>query len=473
MTPWLVAVAHAQTARFDGQLFRPSPDALGTTWVEDTHVDPDGYATGRVFLHSAVAPVRWRGADGETERLVSGQAGLDLAGAWTFRGLRLGASLPVYAYTGGERAADEPGIGDLAVDLKGRLLDRDAAAVGLSLLGRMNLPTASIEVPLGSTGIGWELMAVVDREWDAFTFAANLGTRGVPRTVVDDLVWNDAVFARFGVAYAVRPDVGISSELGLQTNWASGRNPAGTPVEWMGGGWARVQDDLSLRAGLSAGLSRSPGAPLARFVLGVGYEPERYPDHDFDGVVDRDDWCRGEPEDVDGFEDADGCLDRSVTVRLVARADDGTTVDAAFVLDGPEHVTADADDPYVTLHPGAYTATVTAAGIRPAAVALTVPLEPGAVLEVPVTAERGAVRVFAVDAAGRPVDAEVRVSGGDPLAADGEPIAVGVGEHALVVSADGYTAQALSVRVGHGELREVAVVLVASEPPPDARLGRR
>jgi hypothetical protein len=473
MIPWLVASAHAQTARFDGQLFRPSPDALGTTWVEDTHTGPDGYATGRVFLHSAVAPVRWRGADGETDRLVSGQAGLDLAGAWYYRGLRLGASLPVYAYTGGELAPDQPGLGDLAVDLKGRLLDRDEDVVGLSLLARMSLPTASIEVPLGSTGIGWELMAVVDRQWDDFTFAANLGTRGVPRAAYEDLVWNDAVFARLGVGYALRPDVGVSGELAMQTNWASGRNPAGTPVELLGGGWGRLRDDLTLRGGLSTGLSRSPGAPLARFVLGMGYEPDAYPDRDLDGVVDRDDWCPHEPEDPDGFEDTDGCLDRSVTVRLEAVAEDGATAPAVFVLAGPEHATADANDPYVTVHPGTYTATITAPGFRPTAVELVVPLEPGAVLSVPVVADEGAVRIFAVDASGRPVDAEVRISGGPAVAADGSPVEVSVGEHAVVVSAKGYEAQALSVTVAHGEVREIPVVLKPAPRETDDRLGRR
>lgn len=470
MYVWLAA-AHAQS-RFDGQLFRPSPDALGTTWVEDTHVGPDGFATGRVFLHSAVAPVRWKGADGDVDRLVSGQVGLDLAGAWYYRGLRLGGSLPVYGWTGGDFARSEPGLGDLALDLKGRLLDRDDDVIGLALMGRMLLPTASVEVPLGSTGIGWELQAIADRQWDDFTFALNLGTRGVPRSTFDDLVWNDAVFARGAVGYALVEDAGVSGELSMQTNWASARNPAGTPVELLGGGWGDLTDDLTLRGGVSVGLSRSPGAPLARLVVGMGYEPDMYPDLDFDGVVDRDDWCRGEPEDRDGFEDTDGCLDRSVTVRLEATAADGATADAAFVLDGPEHVVVDSDDPYVTLHPGVYTVTVTANGFKPAAVELNVPLEPGAVLTVPVTAELGRLRVFAVDTAGRPVDADVRVSGGPVLAADGEPVEVSVGEHAVVVSARGYEAQAVTVEVGHGELREIPVVL-RPLPTTDDRLGRR
>jgi hypothetical protein len=474
MLVWLVASAHAQSTRFDGQLFRPSADAQNTTWVEDTHTAPDGYATGRVFLHSAVAPVRYQGTDGETDRLVSGQVGLDLAGAWYYKGLRMGASLPVYAWTGGDFAASEPGLGDLAVDLKGNLLDRDDNVVGLALLGRMMLPTASVEVPLGSTGIGWELTAVADRQWDDFTFAANLGTRGVPRTTFEDLVWNDSVFARLGVGYAVNADVGVSGELGMQTNWASGRNPAGTPVELLGGGWGRLNQELLVRGGLSMGLSRSPGAPLARLVAGMSYEPDMYPDHDVDGIVDRDDWCRDEPEDLDGFEDADGCLDRSVTVRLEALTADGSQVPAAVVLDGPEHVVVSADDPYVTLHPGTYTATVTANGVAPSAQELVVPLEPGAVLQLPVVALEGTLRVFAVDLAGNPVDARITLSG-VALDADAGPVEVPIGEHALVVSARGYEAVALSVVVDHGSVREIPVVLRPAGPPPgtDERLGRR
>lgn len=38
-------------------------------------------------------------------------------------------------------------------------------------------------------------------------------------------------------------------------------------------------------------------------------EREEYHDHDQDGVLDRDDQCPAAPEDLDGFEDANGCPD--------------------------------------------------------------------------------------------------------------------------------------------------------------------
>ncbi|MCA9492443.1 MAG: hypothetical protein KC621_21065 [Myxococcales bacterium] len=476
------AAAHAQDVRFDGQLFRPSADATRTLWVEDTHAAPDGYGTARAYVQGALAPVRWTGEDGQTDRLVSGLVGTDVLGAFSWGGLRLGAHLPVYAWTGGALDADQPGLGDLALDLKGHLIDRDRAPVGLSLMGRLMLPTASVEVPLGSSGIGWELTAVVDQEVDRFLVAANLGTRGLPRATFQDMVWDDQVFGRIGAGYAFLDGAGASLELAAQTNWASGRNPAGTAAELMGGGFGRVREDVLLRGGVSVGLSRSPGAPIGRLVVGASFEPDAYPDRDADGIVDRDDWCPDEPEDPDGFEDADGCLDRSTTARLALVAPDGSPVEGVIELDGPERVTLAPGDEVVTLHPGTYHATVTASGFETWSGDLDLGFDQARTIQVPLLPHAGSVSVWAVDPDGEPVVATVSVSGAPSVAADGNPIEVLAGEHGLVITAPGFAAVATSVDVGFGESRELPVVLVPSasddeapEPPvsPDTRVGSR
>jgi hypothetical protein len=50
------------------------------------------------------------------------------------------------------------------------------------------------------------------------------------------------------------------------------------------------------------------GTPRVRFELGIRYAPEGR-DTDADGVIDRDDSCADALEDVDGFQDRDGCPD--------------------------------------------------------------------------------------------------------------------------------------------------------------------
>ncbi len=479
----IAAVASAQDVRFDGQLFRPSATSEQTLWVEDSSAGPDGYGTARAFVQGALAPVRWTGADGETDRLVSGLVGTDLTGALWWSGLRFGAHLPVYAWTGGELVADQPGLGDLSLHVGGRLLDRERAPVGAAVLGKLLLPTASVEVPLGATATGWELTGIVDRRLGDVLVAANLGTRGVPRATFEDLVWDDQVFARIGAGYTLRDGLGTSLELGAQTNWSSGRNPAGTAAELMGGGWGRIREDLVLRGGVSVGLSRSPGAPISRLVVGLGFEPDPRPDRDADGIVDRTDWCPDEPEDPDQFEDGDGCLDPSTTVRVALRAPDGTAVDGVVELDGPESAVAEPGDPVITLHPGIYRAKATASGFVTWSGELEVPAEQGATLEVQLVPHVGTIKIWAVDEAGAPIEATVSVSGAEGVAADGSAIEVPAGEHAVVITAPGYAARALSVDIGFGEAREVPVVLERAgggedEAPPapatrDERLGRR
>jgi outer membrane protein OmpA-like peptidoglycan-associated protein len=103
------------------------------------------------------------------------------------------------------------------------------------------------------------------------------------------------------------------------------------------------EDGFSVLLGGTAGLTPAPGTPTARAFVSIGYAPrtladrdkdgipnaadacpedpedlDRFedddgcpePDNDGDGIDDRDDDCPDDPEDVDGFQDADGCPER-------------------------------------------------------------------------------------------------------------------------------------------------------------------
>ncbi len=462
---WIVltlAVAHGQGVepeRFNGQVMRPSSDAHTTLWTEGTAVAPDGYGTARLFVHYANGLVRWRGGQAQADRLVSDVFELDLLGAWHWRGLRLGAHLPIYGLTAGQGASTKPGLGDVAVDLKATILDGERDPLGAALMGRLLLPTASVSLPLGSSGTGWEAIGVIDRDLDPFLLAANIGIRDVPRAVIDDLVWNDQIFARIAGSYALSDRAGASVELGAQTNWASQLNPAGTAVELMGAGYGALSGDLVLRGGLSLGLSRSPGAPAVRLLAGLSWEPDPYPDGDLDGLLDRDDGCPSEAEDPDGYEDWDGCPDPEYTVQFTVRDPAGRALDALIVLDGADSQRLDAGDSYATLHPGLYRVVAQVDGYQPWTGELEVAAEQGQQLQIEVTPRLGGIRIWAVDTSGNRLDASVRIDGAQPRPADGEPIDVKIGEHSLIVTAEGYRAKAVSVEVSNGQERAVSVVL--------------
>jgi len=211
-------------------------------------------------------------------------------------------------------AGGETGLGDVALDGKVTLLDPGDVPVGLALQARLDLPTATVTAPLGDPNVGWEIAAASDVDvGDRVLLAANLGIQGGPQTELENASLNDSFIVRAGPHVLLDPDndIGTSLEVfgrsGLPT--ADGL-PAGTSLEWLLGAHGRVaQSNAVIRAGGGTGITNALGTPDYRIVLGVGWEPPLVMDKDGDGIVDRDDSCPTEPEDIDGFEDIEGCPD--------------------------------------------------------------------------------------------------------------------------------------------------------------------
>jgi outer membrane protein OmpA-like peptidoglycan-associated protein len=114
-----------------------------------------------------------------------------------------------------------------------------------------------------------------------------------------------------------------------------------SPFEVIGG--LRVHPICEMEIGLAGGtgITRGYGAPDFRGVLQIGYahdphcrasEPvvEEAPppaDRDGDGILDPDDQCPTEPEDVDTFEDQNGCPDPDNDQDGVLDVNDGAPMD--------------------------------------------------------------------------------------------------------------------------------------------------
>ncbi|MBX7192829.1 MAG: OmpA family protein [Sandaracinaceae bacterium] len=114
-----------------------------------------------------------------------------------------------------------------------------------------------------------------------------------------------------------------------------------SPLEVIGG--LRVHPICEMEIGLAggAGIARGYGAPDFRGVFQIGYahdphcrvaepvvvEPPPVPDTDGDGLLDPDDQCPTEPEDVDTFEDQNGCPDPDNDQDGVLDVNDGAPMD--------------------------------------------------------------------------------------------------------------------------------------------------
>lgn len=174
--------------------------------------------------------------------------------------------------------------------------------------------------------------------------ALNIGYHLKPRVEAAGLVSDDEAFARIGLALGIDRAHNPTTELWWSTSIAapvSDREQNQIAVEMLLGAGHRLGPAFGLFVAGGVGLDNGFGTPDWRALAGVRYETtsgdrdgdrlegvaDRCPDeaedmdgyqdsdgcpdrdNDSDGILDDIDRCAGEAEDKDGFEDGDGCAD--------------------------------------------------------------------------------------------------------------------------------------------------------------------
>ncbi|HSK05849.1 MAG TPA: OmpA family protein, partial [Kofleriaceae bacterium] len=267
----------------------------------------------------------------------------NLGGAIAFLGrFEAGARIPLYVQEGQPpgnpieeftgQPAEGNARGDLALHAKARLVRRRLAGDGAFLVGlgaQLTLPTATAgrfagaEDPSGRVQILGSLVpGAFERR---ITLTMNLG--GVLRTRSTYANLEQKSGAAWGLGLAVRAldNVWLAGEVYGDTVPAGRtdemtRSQVLSPIEWLAG--LRWKPDHRFTVGLAAGrgLTSAIGTPAFRGVLALTLTPGapelrpiRIPkpdgDADGDGVRDSVDRCPDEPEDLDLFDDTDGCPD--------------------------------------------------------------------------------------------------------------------------------------------------------------------
>lgn len=438
------------------QVFRPSLDGDRMLWANESMMRANGSTTAKAALHYAWKPFVTRDDAGTADRIVSDLFQASVMLGHTRGPVRLGVDVPLYIRAMGSGGTGT-GLGDITPDLKVRLRDGSQGGVGLGLVGRLPLPTTTIDAPVGNRNLGYEVEGIVDGEVGKTLLVANLGLRGIPTVDLGDSKWDDALALRLGASHAITEKTGLSVEgqglLGL-----TGPAALTTPVELMAAGYSRLSNDLVLRLGLGAGLTRAVGSPGARALVGIGYEPgvsgNAAKDTDGDGVVDRKDDCPDTAEDVDMYLDDDGCPDPTkVTVKLVDGA--GNPVDSSVIVAGKSVMSGGS----VELPSGMADIKGKITGYKPVSQQATIP--GGELHEIVVSLEdavvTGPLMVKAVDADGNPVpDATFTLKGDtEESGPAGQTVQVPVGDYKLVAQAPGYRPAKRKVTVAQGETVEV------------------
>ncbi len=318
---WLVATLGAARADgLDAERFVPSVGAEGTFVNEHPAVPSHlGWSLG-LFLNFAHEQLVVRDDDGVVSRPLHTALTTDLtASLGLFGWAELGVGLPLHlvydgdTYTAGTARLDaSPGIGDLRVVPKLALLRRGDLHrhVLLGLAVPVSFPTGDDEAARGAGGFAVHPELLFAFHTGKLGLGFNVGYRWRSHHPAD-LPWGDEVTLGPWLSVALTRALTLRIETYAANVVDANVSGADFPVEVLAGlDYAIGNWDLYL--GASRGITDGLGDPAFRLLGGVRYRhdaPRRegFEDSDGDGIADKDDDCRNDDEDEDGFQDGDGC----------------------------------------------------------------------------------------------------------------------------------------------------------------------
>lgn len=299
---------------------------------------------GQLHLDYAKDPLVWERTQGDSDTEQFSIVGHQLDATFAlnlslFDRLALFAGLPVtltmdgadesQLQSAGVGARDGAGLGDLSLGARLRIWGEadDVFAIGVSVSALF--PTAGDQRFRGDAGFGFRPQLGLEFRPLGARIVLDLGAL-VRQDAIDEatnLLFRDELTFGVGVAVPVWRAADASEtwlELHAQGYGATAFDDflgrSSTPFEVIGGLKLFHQSGFVAGAAAGAGLTRGLGTPDLRAIAMLGFhvggspsvdeeEVEDLTDSDDDGVIDSRDQCPSEREDLDGFQDEDGCAD--------------------------------------------------------------------------------------------------------------------------------------------------------------------
>ena len=298
----------------DAQTYDPASGTWNYLSVESSRTGPAGRIVPSLHLQYASDPLVLRTPDGDVvERVVENLVTLDLMAAYAVNAwLDVSMAVPFSRVSGEgmERRGQSEGfaLNDIRMVPKATLLHPRSSGLGVAVVLPLILPTGDPQKHTSDDTLVIHPKIIGELELSRVRFAANFGARyRASNTKVD------AFEAGSEITYAAATDV----QTGVKPLHIIGELFGAVPVKEMGEnrpiealvgaryftGWCGV---FSLGAG--TGIVADYGAPEYRLTSGFAWMCADQ-DRDGDGLLDNVDACPDDPEDRDGFEDANGCPD--------------------------------------------------------------------------------------------------------------------------------------------------------------------
>ena len=206
------------------------------------------------------------------------------------------------------------GVSDLKLNPKVVFVDRDYLPLGVSLALPLSIPTGNGGSFLGEENFTFQPTLIAEysdgsirqREYH-FRTAINLGFKARKQARLRDVTVNNEWVYGLGVGY--RPVDPIELVMDFHGGvWGPSSTQA--PAELLLGVKGFVGQYVVFNVGGGTAIIGGVGAPDYRLFAGITVAPTFDPnarDSDKDTIVDGMDRCPKEPEDLDGYQDEDGC----------------------------------------------------------------------------------------------------------------------------------------------------------------------
>ncbi|MBT6436003.1 MAG: OmpA family protein [Deltaproteobacteria bacterium] len=239
------------------------------------------------------------------------------------------------------------GVGDVALNVHGKILSEKDYFVDLALLLPMTLPTANEASYSGEAGVSMTptvaaaktlVLGGADDNTYSIRIQAELGYQIRKQYELEGMLFSDQIHYTFGASSSLEPWLGLS--LDAFAAWVGSivleKGAYGDriyPQEFQAGGaWTLpsnwVEKDSAyismsrLTFGFGMGLGASPVSPSLRLFLGLEGGHQITFDSDDDGINDNEDGCPNSPEDMDGLGDQDGCPEDDYDADGISDVDD-------------------------------------------------------------------------------------------------------------------------------------------------------
>lgn len=318
------------------QRFRPAPGPTDYLSVFSSGVAPHMEWDASFYLDFADDPMQVATRNFPFKETVDFQTTLSLLGSiGLFDRAEIGILVPVTILQSSQQLqpiirADEPprstdlalvAMNDTRISAKYQFFNLLRDPAGLGVVASLYVPLATDETLTSDDGFGGEFLVVGDYWlWRGIRIGANLGYRYRPTaefirdsTLGDELLWGIAANVPLFIG-ELDGIVEIDGAIGL----AEDQGPEGiakgeVPAEIKFAARYELSEDWTVTAGLGSGLSDGIGSPDLRAFVGIGgywVSGGQFSfDYDADGFYGDIDRCPDQSEDLDGFEDDDGCPD--------------------------------------------------------------------------------------------------------------------------------------------------------------------